>query len=298
MTSTTPRPFRFGLTTTHAAPPYAVRESARRLEGEGWATLLMREHAGPSSIFTPLVSAASVTTDLRVGTLAANNSVPDPALLAHEAAAVNVLVDGRLELGLGAGDPPSGRTTRLRTYLARMRSTWGADPQQPAPHAPTDEAQQVTPQGARRSDVPLLLTDHDDDALALAAQEADIVALNGLTVTGSDVAPAGVGFGAVAARIRLLEVYAGERFSGLELGALTLVASVGGDAERTVLHMASNLGLAPSVVSDSPLTLIGSASEVVDKLVAVRERLGISYVVVRDTAMDEMGPVVAKLAGT
>ncbi|MGW2092212.1 LLM class flavin-dependent oxidoreductase [Promicromonospora sukumoe] len=266
MTSTTPRPFRFGLSTTHAAPPYAVRESARRLEGEGWATLLMREHAGPSSIFTPLVSAASVTTDLRVGTLAANNSVPDPALLAHEAAAVNLLVDGRLELGLGAA---------RRTYTTRMRSTW-----------------------AEGSDVPLLLTDHDDDALALAAQEADIVALNGLTVTGPDVAPAGVGFDAVAARIRLLEVYAGERFSGLELGALTLVASVGGDADRTVPHVASTLGLAPSVVRDSPLTLIGSAAEVVDKLVAVRERLGISYVVVRDTAMDEMGPVVAKLAGT
>ncbi|MFI8528041.1 LLM class flavin-dependent oxidoreductase [Promicromonospora sukumoe] len=266
MTSTTPRRFRFGLTTTHAAPPYAVRECARRLEGEGWATLLMREHAGPSSIFAPLVSAASVTSELRVGTLAANDSVPDPVLLAHEAAAVNLLVDGRLELGLGAA---------RRTDTARMRSTW-----------------------AEGAHVPLLLTDHDDDALALAAQEADIVALNGLTVTGSDVAPDGAGFDAVAARVRLLEAYAGERFSRLELGALTLVASVGGDADRAVLPVASALGLAPDVVRDSPLALVGSASEVVDKLLATRERLGISYVMVRDTAMDEMGPVVAALAGT
>jgi hypothetical protein len=48
----------------------------------------------------------------------------------------------------------------------------------------------------------------------------------------------------------------------------------------------------------SPLTLIGSVSEVVHKLVANRERLGISYVVVFDTAIDDMTPVVQRLAGT
>lgn len=48
----------------------------------------------------------------------------------------------------------------------------------------------------------------------------------------------------------------------------------------------------------APLTLIGSVSEVVDKLVANRERLGISYVVVFDTAIDDMTPVVQRLAGT
>jgi hypothetical protein len=51
-------------------------------------------------------------------------------------------------------------------------------------------------------------------------------------------------------------------------------------------------------VRDSPLTLIGSVPEIIDKLVANRERLGISYVVVFDTAIDDMTPVVRQLAST
>lgn len=46
------------------------------------------------------------------------------------------------------------------------------------------------------------------------------------------------------------------------------------------------------------MLLVGPVSEVVDKLVATRERLGLSCVVVFDTAVEEMRPVVARLAGT
>ena len=62
--------------------------------------------------------------------------------------------------------------------------------------------------------------------------------------------------------------------------------------------MAFTLGAEPELVRNSPLTLIGSVSQVIDKLVAIREQLGISYVVVFDSAIDEMAPVVAQLAGT
>ena len=62
--------------------------------------------------------------------------------------------------------------------------------------------------------------------------------------------------------------------------------------------VASTLGTEPDLVRTTPLTLIGSVPEIVAKLVATREQLGISYVVVFDTAIDEMGPVLTQLAGT
>jgi len=63
----------------------------------------MPDHVGAASTFAPLVSAADVTTDLRVGSLVVNNDLFHPLRLAQEAATVDLLVDGRLELGLGAG---------------------------------------------------------------------------------------------------------------------------------------------------------------------------------------------------
>jgi alkanesulfonate monooxygenase SsuD/methylene tetrahydromethanopterin reductase-like flavin-dependent oxidoreductase (luciferase family) len=50
-----------------------------------------------------LVSAAEATTRLRVGTYVLNNDFRHPVLVAREAAAVDLLSDGRLQLGLGAG---------------------------------------------------------------------------------------------------------------------------------------------------------------------------------------------------
>ena len=91
---------------------------------------------------------------------------------------------------------------------------------------------------------------------------------------------------------------AGARFGDVELNILTQVTSIGGDAEATLAGLASALGEEKELVRDSPLTLIGSVAEVVDKLVANRERLGISYVVVFDTAVDDMTPVVQGLART
>src|SRR5206468_6090937 len=44
-----------------------------------------------------------VTKSLRVGTNVLNNDLRHPVVLAREAATVDVLTDGRLELGLGAG---------------------------------------------------------------------------------------------------------------------------------------------------------------------------------------------------
>ena len=59
--------------------------------------------AGSWRHFRPLVAAAAATTTLRVGTFVLDNDFRHPAALAKEAATVDLLTEGRLELGIGAG---------------------------------------------------------------------------------------------------------------------------------------------------------------------------------------------------
>ncbi|WP_419924312.1 hypothetical protein [Candidatus Poriferisocius sp.] len=58
------------------------------------------------------------------------------------------------------------------------------------------------------------------------------------------------------------------------------------------------MGLNADQALASPHSMIGTVGEVVDKLVRQREELGISYIGLSAESMEEMAPVVARLAGT
>src|ERR1700730_13487044 len=100
-----PRPFRFGVT-AGSAPSRAIWvRIARRAEELGYSTLLIpdRTSVGILAPMPALAVAASVTTSLRVGSYVFCNGYRHPVLLAREAATLDLLTDGRFELGLGAG---------------------------------------------------------------------------------------------------------------------------------------------------------------------------------------------------
>ena len=74
--------------------------------------------------------AAAHTTTLKIGALVFDNDYKHPAILAKEAATIDLLSDGRLELGIGAGwmktdydavgldyDPPAVRVDRFEEAL-------------------------------------------------------------------------------------------------------------------------------------------------------------------------------------
>src|SRR5437870_3376573 len=80
------------------------QDKARTVEDLGYSVLLVPDHLAAMLATLPAVmSAADATTSLRVGTNVLNNDLRHPVLLAREAATMDVLTDGRLELGLGAG---------------------------------------------------------------------------------------------------------------------------------------------------------------------------------------------------
>jgi alkanesulfonate monooxygenase SsuD/methylene tetrahydromethanopterin reductase-like flavin-dependent oxidoreductase (luciferase family) len=102
-------------------------DQARKVEDLGFSTLLMPDHFGDQLAPVPaLMAAADATTTLKVGALVFDNDYRHPLILAKEAATLDRLSDGRLELGLGAGwmrsdyeesgiayDPPSVRVDRF-----------------------------------------------------------------------------------------------------------------------------------------------------------------------------------------
>ncbi|HEU5431355.1 MAG TPA: LLM class flavin-dependent oxidoreductase, partial [Thermomicrobiales bacterium] len=101
------RPFRFGVINESFGSSCAWTERARRAEALGYDTLLIRDHLVSDFFgdqFAPLpalMAAAAATTTLRIGTLVLDNDFRHPAVLAKEAATLDLLSGGRLELGLG-----------------------------------------------------------------------------------------------------------------------------------------------------------------------------------------------------
>jgi luciferase-like monooxygenase len=88
----TSRRYRFGAICIGPHSGGSLAELARRLEGEGFDTLLAADHymPDPMSCGPLLVAAANATTTLRVGSLVYNNGFRHPALLAKEAATIGV----------------------------------------------------------------------------------------------------------------------------------------------------------------------------------------------------------------
>src|SRR5437870_13395014 len=98
------KPFRFGVNVRTAGSHAEWAEKARKVERLGYSVLLVPDHlAELLAPFPALAAAAAATTRLRVGTGVLNNDFRHPVLTAREAATLDVLSDGRFELGLGAG---------------------------------------------------------------------------------------------------------------------------------------------------------------------------------------------------
>ena len=63
-------------------------------------------------------------------------------------------------------------------------------------------------------------------------------------------------------------------------------------------HRGPETGLTPDQGLETPHALAGSVDQIVDTCLARRERFGISMIGLSLDVMDDMAPVVARLAGT
>jgi probable F420-dependent oxidoreductase len=215
------RPLRTGIVAgTPPATRDEWRERVRRIDRLGHDVLLTADHIGMVPPLPPLVAAAEVSERLRFGTQVLNNDFWNPVLLARDAAAVDVLTGGRLELGFGAGhaavefaaagiayDTPGRRIDRLveavpivRRLLAGERvelpgGTEGhgdGDDDPGASHGRERHRDGVGATAYRldgaelgfaatQNPVPVMVGGNGDRVLRLAAEQADIVGLTGFT---------------------------------------------------------------------------------------------------------------------
>src|SRR6266545_7676009 len=98
------KPFRFGVNVRDARSRAEWVDKARKVEDLGYSALMVPDHLAVMLAPIPAVlSAAEATKRLRVGTNVLNNDLRHPVMVAREAATVDLLTDGRFQLGLGAG---------------------------------------------------------------------------------------------------------------------------------------------------------------------------------------------------
>src|ERR671919_2358851 len=134
------RKFRFGVMASHAASAADYREQARTAEALGYSTWFVPDHFvdHPIAPMPAMAMVAEATERLRVGTLVLGNDYKHPVVLAREAATLDLLSDGRLELGIGAGwmtadyekagiplDTPSVRIARLAESIEVVKGLMG-----------------------------------------------------------------------------------------------------------------------------------------------------------------------------
>ncbi|MDA0351889.1 MAG: TIGR03621 family F420-dependent LLM class oxidoreductase [Chloroflexi bacterium] len=309
-------PFRFGLSARGLEGPAEWTSLARRVESLGYDTLSVADHLvdGLLPPFVALATAAAATERIRLGTLVLNNDLRHPVMTAREAAALDVLSGGRVELGLGAGhskpeyeaiglpfDDASTRVERLEESAAIVsRLLRGETVNFEGAHYQV-LAHQLWPRPAQEK-LPLLIGGNGPRLLRLAAREADIVGFTGMGRTledGQRHEPTGFGPTAVDQRVALVRSAAGERSARLEFQALVQSVVITDDRQGAAAAMVGELSpLSGADILGSPFLLIGTPDELSEELRGHRERFGISYYTVFEKDLEALAPVVQALTGT
>ena len=263
----------------------------------------------------PLVSltaAALAAPGLRIGTLVLDNDFRHPVELAKELATLDLMTEGRLELGLGAGwmlsdyeqsgipyDPPQTRIDRFQEALSILKGLFGAGPYSFAGKHYTITNLEGQPKPVQKPHPPIMIGTGGKRMLSIAAREASIINITFSMRRGVwDPAASATGTAeATAKKIRWLREFAGERFDEIELSAPVFVAKVTEQQRDAAERIAPRYGLTADQVLRSPHFLIGSIGWIVEELQRRREEYGFSYLIFGGETHEALGPVVARLVG-
>jgi probable F420-dependent oxidoreductase len=310
-----PRPFRFGVQLSQADTGAEWAALARKAEDLGYSSLFVPDHFGDQlSPTVALMAAAGATTDLRVGPLVLDNDFRHPVVLAKEAASIDRLSGGRLELGIGAGwmnddydhsgiamDAPGVRIDRLEEALDILEGLFAPGPFSYEGKHYRISALDGLPKPVQPDGPPVVIGGGGRRLLRLAAQRADIVGVNPSVRSGrTDAAAAQDGAADVTDRkLEWVRDAAGNRYGDIEINMLIFACVVTDDRASMIDAMAPLFGVPPEIVGDHPHAWIGTVAQICDDLVGRRERWDASYLVVQGPdAMDAAAPIVARLAGS
>jgi probable F420-dependent oxidoreductase len=319
------RPIRFGFTGGVSSKRVKLLDSARLVEALGYSTFGLADHFVRP--FAPLIAGQAVadaTTTLRITQTVLAQDFREPAVLAKELATLDVLSEGRLQVGLGAGwlrqeyedaglqfRSASVRIERLEEMAIILKGLFSGEP-----FSFDGEHYQIndmtgTPTPEQRPGPPIMIGGGGKKLLSVAARQADIVQLMPSNRNGStSIDPSQFAASAIEEKIGWVRDAAGSRFEDIELSAQLIECAVTDRPTEYLSDLATRISsviermgggkidLAGDDLRTSPIVAVGSLDEVCEKLLETRRRFGISYFAAPiDARPDVLAPVIDQLAG-
>jgi probable F420-dependent oxidoreductase len=298
-------------------------EQARKAEDLGYSTLLMPDHFDEQYAPIPaLMAVADATTTLRIGALVHDNDYRHPVVLAKEAATLDLLSDGRLELGIGAGwmrsdyehsgiayDPPAIRVSRFEEAVSVVTGLLETDG--PFSYEGTYydvKDLHLQPRPAQRPRPPLTIGGGGKRVLGIAARTAEVVSINVNLQGGAAVASVMVDAtpAQTKQKVAWVKEAAGDRFDDLELNSLIGFVLETTERDEILNAMATAVKCDPDDALHMPLALVGNLGQMEEELEWRRENYGFSYFSIENydslfttpsPAWESVGPIVSKLTG-
>ena len=309
-----PRLFRFGVQGRSLGPHQEWLAMLRRAEGYGFTSYLALDHFVRGFDTVASLAAAAMVTNMRVGSFVFDNDFRHPALTAKAAATIDVLSDGRFELGIGAGwlkeeydqtgipfEPASVRIAKLAEAIRLIKTIFTEE----HPVSFSGEHYTVTdlictPKPISRPDrphPPFIVGGGSQKILTLAGKEADIVGITTRARPDGLKDDQDLTAAATERKIGWVRDAAGNRFADIEFNMMVNDIVITSERGATADRLAGQYGLTRDDILDSPLMLIGTVDEMVAALEERRERYGFSYICATEPNMTALAPVVARLAG-
>ncbi|HYH11398.1 MAG TPA: TIGR03621 family F420-dependent LLM class oxidoreductase, partial [Thermomicrobiales bacterium] len=264
------------------------------------------------AVVPALMAAADATQRLQVASWVFCNDFRHPVVMYKEAATIDLLSDGRLEVGIGAGwlkseydmagipfDPPGVRVSRMEEAVRIFKGLAADGPFKFKGDHYHIDGFEGAPKPFQKPYPPLSIGGGGKRVLSFAAREADIVSITAKALPEGGLDGADITFEATRRKVDWVRQAAGDRDP--ELNVLIYTFEVTDDREAAAKRHAEHLqGLTPDELLASPHVLIGTTEQMAEDLQQRRRDLGISYIVLNTNVVEDterFAPVVAALSG-
>jgi probable F420-dependent oxidoreductase len=315
------RPFRFAVQAANASSAAEWRDFARRVEDLGYSTLFLADHylgPGPArrAAHTPqqdlapiaaMAAAAAVTRTLRIGCRVFCVDYHVPAVLAKEAATLDLLSDGRLELGLGGGwsegeyqamgipfERAGRRIAKLEEVVALVKAHFAGEELDCEGEFVNVRGYAGTP--ARRPAPAIMIGGAKKRVLSLAGREADIASISNVpfvAVNEEGLTPEAE----AVRRVGFVRAAAGERMAALDVESSPYFTEITENPKPVLERVAANVRMEAELLAEHPNVLVGPAEALIERLEARREKIGFNYVSVQQAQAESFAPIAARLCG-
>jgi probable F420-dependent oxidoreductase len=307
------RPFRFGVQLTGAESRDAWTDKAKRAESLGYSVVTIVDHMGDQLAPMPALTAlATATESIRVGTMVLANDWRNPLLVAREAATLDWLSNGRLELGIGAGwlttdyeklgipyDRPGVRVERMAEALTVIRDLLSGERVTHVGRYYRLTNASCYPRPVQKPHPPLVVGGGSRRLLTLAGKLADVINVHtnlGAEDVVGDQSKADISTEAAQRRFEWVKEGAANRLQDIELGLRIFAASVTDRRESAGAELGRRWQLGAADLLESPYALVGSLDHITETLMKRRRDFGATYFTWNESDMESMAPIVRRLA--